>query len=89
MAASHHQPYTSCMLPLSASLEEMRDRHEREFAAMHKTLRRERWSLFTFLFAWMIYVSILPFVRSPDLIMFMLGILLLFYAQFLVVMLMD
>ena len=77
------------MLIPHESLEQMRERHERELAAFRKQLRRERRSLFTFLFAWMIYVSVLPFVHSPDLILFMLGILLLFYGQFVFVMGMD
>ena len=50
---------------------------------------RKHRSMFALLIAWAIYVCILPFIYSSDLIMLMLGILLLLYGQFLVVMNMD
>ena len=62
---------------------------DREHARFLRQLRRERWSLFTFLFAWAVYVCVIPFVYSPDLIMLLLGILALFYGQFLLVMNLD
>ena len=77
------------MLFHTESLEEMRERHKRELAAFRKTLRRERYSMFVFLAAWLLYILFLPFTSSPDQIMLLLGILLLFYGQFLVVMLLD
>ena len=89
MAASHHQPYTSCMLPLSASLEEIHDRHQRELAAMRKTHRREHWSLSVLFSAWLLFFAVIPFTNSPEQVLLVFGIFLLFYAQFVVVMLMD
>ncbi|MDE0373986.1 MAG: hypothetical protein OXI73_15785 [Rhodospirillales bacterium] len=77
------------MLSHNESLEEMRERMYREHIKFLKQLRRERSSMFALLIAWVIYVCILPFIYSPDLIMLMLGILLLFYGQFLAVMNMD
>ena len=62
---------------------------DREHARFIKRNRRERWSFFTFMIAATIYISIIPFVDSPDLIMLLLGVLLLFYGQFLVVMELD
>ena len=89
LAGLRQPQHTTGMLIPHESLQQMRERHERELAAFRKQLRRERWSMFTFLFAWMIYVSVLPFIYSPDLIMLMLGILLIFYGQFIFVMGMD
>ena len=71
------------------SHEEILERMDRELAEWCRKRRRERWSFFTFLIAATIYISIIPFVYSPDLIMLLLGILLLFYVQFLVVMELD
>ena len=77
------------MLRHNENLKEMRGRMVRENTKFLKQLRRERYSMFALLIAWAIYMCILPFIYSPDLIMLMLGILLLFYGQFLVVMNMD
>ena len=68
------------------SHEEKLARMDREHARFLKRNRRERWSFFAFMIAATIYISIIPFVYSPDLIMLLLVVLLLFYVQFLVVM---
>ena len=62
---------------------------DREHAKFVKRNRRERWSFFTFMIAATIYISIIPFVFSPDLIMLLLVILLPFYLQFVVIMDLD
>lgn len=71
------------------SHEERLERMDLEHARFLKQLRRERWSFFAFMIAATIYISIVPFIRSPDLIMLLLVILLLFYVQFIVVMDLD
>ena len=73
------------MFPLDESLEKRLERQRREHDQFMKQLRRERRSLF----AWAIYMCVLPFVHSPDLILLMLGILMIFYGQFIYVMGMD
>ena len=71
------------------SHEEILERMDREHTSFMKRYHRERWSFFAFLIAATIYISIIPFVDSPDLIMLLLGVLLLFYVQSLVVMELD
>ena len=67
------------------SHEEILERMDREHARFMKQNRRERWSFFIFMIAATTYISIIPFVYSPDLIILLLGVLLLFYVQFLVI----
>ena len=71
------------------SLEEMRERHKRENTKFMKQLRRERRSMFVLLTAWAIYMCILPFTTSPEQILSMLSIVLIFGGQFIYVMGMD
>ena len=77
------------MLRRNESLEEFQERLDREHAKFLRKLRRERWSMFALLFAWAIYMCILPFIDSPDLILLMLGIFAIFFGQFIFVMGMD
>ena len=77
------------MLYPDESHEEILERMDHGHARFLKHLRRERWPFFAFLIAWAIYICVIPFVYSPDLIMLLLGFLTLFYGQFLVVMNLD
>ena len=62
---------------------------DREHLRFMKKMRRERWSFFAFMIAATLYISIIPFVYSPALIVLLLLILLLFYLQFVVIMDLD
>ena len=77
------------MYPFDESHDERLERQRREHEKFMKQLRRERYSFFVLLGAWGVYMCVIPFVFSPDRIMLMLGILLLFFGQFLVVMALD
>ena len=73
----------------SESHKEILARMDRDHARFIKRNRRERWSFFAFMIAATVYISIVPFIRSLDLIMLLLVILLLFYVQFVVIMELD
>ena len=77
------------MVPLDKSLEVMRERHARELAELEKSYRLKRWSLSGFLTAWALYVLILPFTTSPDQVIVMFSIFVIFLVQFIYVGMLD
>ena len=70
------------MPPSDESLEVIREVYAREVAEYRRKARRERRSFYVFCSAWFVYVGILPFSTSPDQIIPMLVVLLIFYAQY-------
>lgn len=75
------------MLRHDESPQERQQKWDREFIKFRKQLRRERWSMFTLVGAWAVYIVVLPFTTSPEQIILLLSIFALFYLQFLLVML--
>ena len=47
------------------SIEEIRERHERDVAAIHKQHRRQRWSLIGYLASCALFILALPLMTSP------------------------
>lgn len=81
--------HTSYMLRHDESLEEMRERLDREHAMFFKKLCRERRSLVVLLVGFSLHVSFLPHAASLSHILLFTSIFLIFVGQFIYVMGME
>ena len=61
------------------------ERLHREHEQFMRSLRRGRYSFFTLLGAWGIYVCVIPFLCTPEHVMIALAVFLLFALQFIVI----
>ena len=61
---------------------QMRSRHERELAALHRSNRRDQFLLFGFLSVWLAFILYLPFAPSHGAVLIGLSIYTLVFIAF-------
>lgn len=70
------------MRQLFETTEPMRDRHQREFASLRKTYRRDQLKLFGFLSVWLAFILYLYFAPSHEVVLIAFSIYTLAISTF-------
>ena len=89
LAGCRHGSHAGRRYAREESREERLERLRREHGHFMRSLHRGRYSFFTLLVAWGIYLCVIPFLRTPDHVLIALSVFLPFALQFIVISLLD